>query len=75
LALQITSLAVALVVAQAAIAQSLDLKGSYGNLEGCESLASGDIEADALFVLEPDSVSTNATGCEFVQVLRSKGGA
>ena len=58
----------------AGAAQVVPLDGHYGSEVGCRYLADGQFGDDTLVTLSNDAYETYATGCEFVQAARSKGG-
>lgn len=46
----------------------------YGNAEGCDFLATGNLDNDALQYLTRDELSTYGSGCSFVAVFADKAG-
>jgi hypothetical protein len=57
-----------------AVAQTLDISGSYGNADGCKYARDGFLEDDELLLLTPDGIRSYGSDCEFVQVLTAKDG-
>ena len=64
-----------LFVAAPASAQSLELAGPYGNVDGCKFAKDGQMSSDDVFLLKSDGFETYGTGCEFVEVLAAKDGS
>ena len=62
-----------LATASAAAAQ-LSLSGNYGNPSGCAYLKTGDLDGDDLRYLTSESLSTYASGCDFVLVHADRSG-
>jgi hypothetical protein len=68
------TLGVFLSIAVPALAQSLDIAGTYGNADGCKFAKDGTAENDQFLVLKPDSLQSYGSACDFVQVLTAKDG-
>jgi hypothetical protein len=56
-------------------AAELDIAGNYGNEAGCRFAATKDMSSEDLLLLTPETVSTYATLCEFVQAVPARSGA
>lgn len=54
--------------------QALEIKGAYGNAEGCKLLKTGLADNDSLLLVTAEQITSYGTGCEIVQLLQSKNG-
>lgn len=69
--LTIVSLAV---LSTAANADTLPIKGSYGNKDGCAYAKSGESTgSDNFFLLTSEAITTAASACEIRKVLKTEG--
>lgn len=57
-----------------AMAQSLDSGTSYGNEAGCKVGRGETVETDDFLLLWSKGISAYASGCEFIQTLKSEHG-
>jgi hypothetical protein len=58
----------------AAFADTLPIKGSYGNKDGCAYAKSGESTgADNFFLLTSEAITTAASYCEIKKVLKTEG--
>ena len=61
-------------MATSAAADTLPIKGSYGNKDGCAYAKSGESTgSDDFFLLTPEAITTSASYCEFKKVLKTDG--
>ena len=61
-------------MATSAAADTLPIKGSYGNKDGCAYAKSGESTgSDDFFLLTPEAITTSASSCEFKKVLKTDG--
>lgn len=55
-------------------AWALEIKGAYGNAEGCKLFKGGEVDNDSLLLVTAEEIRSYGTGCEIVQLLQSKNG-
>lgn len=61
-------------MATSAAADTLPIKGSYGNKDGCAYAKSGESTgSDDFLLLTPEAITTAASYCEFKKVLKTDG--
>ena len=63
------------IAASPVAAAQIEIDGNYGNASGCAFAAGGNDFDDGMFYLTPREVSSYATGCSFLQALRTENGA
>lgn len=56
-------------------AQAFEIKGAYGDAEGCRMHREGQAQSDELRLVTQDGIFTYATACDIVQLLPTKSGA
>lgn len=60
--------------ATSAAADTLPIKGSYGNKDGCAYARTGESSgSDDFFLLTAEAITTTASYCEFKKVLKTEG--
>lgn len=73
--LYLLAIAALLAGVSSALADTLSIEGIYGNETGCRVAAGGDYTGDDKFLLRADGYEAHESGCEFVAVHASRGGA
>jgi hypothetical protein len=64
----------AVLLPAAAVAQTLDISGPYGNASGCRAVAGVQQSAEDMLVMRADRIEYGDSACDFVQVVKAKNG-